>query len=157
MNPGDAQKSADASSRFRQPDGRYSCYMTDVPCEEGAFTEAHVDAILRAWGADPATRYVIEPAYEGRLASHTMVLIARFSDGLWHRCAMGGSAGGEPTASSQAAGTAGETGPIAYCTMQLDEIENRLRALDAERTMLARKRPEWIAQRARLLISLPKS
>ena len=54
MKPGDAQKPADASARFRQPDGRYSCYMTDVPCKEGAFTEAHVDAILAAWGADPS-------------------------------------------------------------------------------------------------------
>lgn len=155
MKPGDAQKPADASARFRQPDGRYSCYMTDVPCKEGAFTEAHVDAILAAWGADPATKYVIERAYEDRLAASTMVLIARFSDGLWHRCAMGASAGGVPTASSQAAGTAGETGPIAYCTMQLDEIETRIHELDAERSRLASKRSEWLARRASLLIELP--
>lgn len=157
MNPGDAQKPADASSRFRRPDGGYSCYMTDVPCKAGAFTEAHVDAVLAAWGADPATKYVIEQPYEGRLAMSTMVLIARFPDGLWHRCAMGASAGGVPTASAQAAGTAGETGEIAFCTMRLDEIETRIHEIDAERTSLSRRRSEWLARRASLLISLPPS
>lgn len=156
MNSGDAQKRADPSSRFRRDDGGYSCFMHEVACPGGAFTNDHVDAILEAWGADPETKYVIEPAYEGRLAMHTMVLIARFGDGLWHRCSMGGF-GGTPTASAQAAGTPGETGPIAYHTMRLDEIEKAIHELDSERTRLARKRSELLMSRANLLVALGRT